>query len=231
MKNFLTSYLREILAVGIVGVIIVSTFLLGSGFLRPTSAVAGASQNVSGWGWSDNIGWISFNSSSGGGPDHGVNIDMGTGDFSGYAWSDNIGWISFNPADLGGCPSAPCKANVNIGTGAVTGWARALTYGPGAGWISFSSAASGNTTINILNGAFGGWAWSDDFGWIDMSKVVGPTLFAPVAPAIIINAISPVSWGAPSTITWSTTGTAPITCTAAGGSAGWTANGNSVSGG
>lgn len=85
---------------------------------------AGVGDNVSGWAWSGNIGWISFNSTNcdpeGDGVDnatqkgkdcldaivgpgtgltnnYGVNIDSNTGVFSGYAWSNNIGWIYLAP--------------------------------------------------------------------------------------------------------------------------------------
>ena len=75
---------------------------------------AGTGDNVSGFAWSENIGWISFNSfdcdtdedgfydgtpvgcpASGAVENYGVTIDQTTGNFSGYAWSENIGWISF----------------------------------------------------------------------------------------------------------------------------------------
>lgn len=78
--------------------------------------------NVSGWAWSENIGWISFNDidcdvnhngtyqgTDEGAPDqcpssgtvihYGVKIAFDTGDFSGYAWSENVGWIKFGPFD------------------------------------------------------------------------------------------------------------------------------------
>jgi hypothetical protein len=77
--------------------------------------------NLSGFAWSSNIGWISFNVSdcdtdgdgtyegasenggaapaecptSGTAHDYGVNIDKTTGNLSGYAWSENVGWVSF----------------------------------------------------------------------------------------------------------------------------------------
>ncbi len=77
--------------------------------------------NVSGFAWSENIGWISFNSSDcdtngngifddsvAGCPDssvdfydYGVNIDNFTGNFSGYVWSSNVGWISFKEDGTG----------------------------------------------------------------------------------------------------------------------------------
>ncbi|MDO8585251.1 MAG: hypothetical protein Q7R85_04020 [bacterium] len=56
--------------------------------------------NLSGWAWSDAIGWISFwcgNVSPGDcqSSNYQVTID-GAGDFHGWAWNDAIGWISFN---------------------------------------------------------------------------------------------------------------------------------------
>ena len=65
-------------------------------------AKAGVSQNISGWAWGDNFGWISFNctdTDTCGSVNYGVNTAI-NGDMSGYAWSDNIGWISFNSSDL-----------------------------------------------------------------------------------------------------------------------------------
>ncbi|MDD5099072.1 MAG: hypothetical protein PHP35_01905 [Candidatus Colwellbacteria bacterium] len=62
--------------------------------------------NLSGWAWSDDIGWISFdchNPETGGtSPDYScvqslyqVKIDD-QGNFYGWAWNDTVGWISFN---------------------------------------------------------------------------------------------------------------------------------------
>ncbi len=112
---------------------------------------AGSAENVSGFAWSETIGWISFNSSNcdsdnNGTTDtgnfaqcptglsvssYGVNIDTGNGNLSGQAWSDTVGWISFDESDLSGCPQSPCKAKVSspgqIGKSDVDieGWARA----------------------------------------------------------------------------------------------------------
>ena len=86
-------------------------------------------QTLSGWAWSDNIGWISFS-----GPLYNVAVNSGTGEFSGYAWSDNIGWISFNATDVSGCPSGSCAPNLNMATGIVTGWARACAGTNNGNW-------------------------------------------------------------------------------------------------
>ncbi len=84
---------------------------------------AGTGENISGFAWNSNIGWISFNTidcdtnendaydAGDTGPagcpavgtpffNYGVNINPTTGNFSGYAWSNNIGWISFVETDL-----------------------------------------------------------------------------------------------------------------------------------
>jgi hypothetical protein len=116
---------------------------------------------VSGYAWSENIGWISFSGSN-----YGVNIDD-SGNFSGYAWSENIGWISFNPSELAGCPSGTCQAQVNLLNGDVSGWARALSYGGGwDGWIRLRGTNYG-VSINTDTGEFSGYAWSDMVaGWI-----------------------------------------------------------------
>ena len=61
---------------------------------------AGSEHNLSGWAWSENIGWISFNSTTGGGGvNYGVTV-ASNGRLSGYAWSENIGWITFNQVDV-----------------------------------------------------------------------------------------------------------------------------------
>jgi len=133
-------------------------FLIIFGFLifnfRKTEKVeAGSGDNVYGWAWSENIGWISFNrincDANNDGlsdgipagcpvagtsiPNYGVNIDSVTGNFSGYAWSENIGWIRFNPpGPYPNCPVTTCPdgspnypARLNLTTRKITGWARA----------------------------------------------------------------------------------------------------------
>jgi hypothetical protein len=107
--------------------------------------------NVSGYAWSENIGWISFSceneSEIGQGVDYGVDIDR-EGDFSGYAWSENIGWVSFNQDDLIDCPDSPCQAVVDLESGDVSGWARALSHGDGwDGWIELRGTGS-ETILN-----------------------------------------------------------------------------------
>ena len=178
-------------------------------FCPAKDAKAGILDNVSGWAWSENIGWVDLNSincdSNGNGvtdavnysqcpigqtvSDYGVNINQ-DGILSGYAWSENIGWISFNQGDLTGCPSSPCQTSINE-SGKVSGWAKVLSYGGGwDGWIKFAgnganwngSTCTGTNNYNNTNrcnwgvkvndstGAFSGFAWSDMVvGWVSFN--------------------------------------------------------------
>ena len=133
---------------------------------------AGGEHNVSGWAWSDNIGWISFNNTTDGSSvNYGVNIDGSTGLFSGYAWSDNIGWISFNETELTGCPSGTCRAELSFSTNEVSGWAKVLNTVAGwDGWISLRGTNYG-VSLNDTTNELEGWAWSDDFGWISFNHL------------------------------------------------------------
>ncbi len=67
--------------------------------------------NLSGWAWNENIGWISFASTS---PvSYSVYFD-GAGDFHGWAWNDIIGWISFNSLEGGGSVSYKVKTSATF---------------------------------------------------------------------------------------------------------------------
>jgi len=155
----------------IIGVLVLSVvvgYLFFGGVISFRDAVAEDNDNVSGFAWSENIGWISLNCRNQelGEPrcsdsNYGINIED-TGDFSGYAWSENIGWINFAPS--GPYPQNP-QNSVKVDTidGTLSGWARALSYGSGwDGWIKIYSAS-----VNTTTGVFTGWAWgSDVVGWI-----------------------------------------------------------------
>lgn len=182
----------------------------------PTKVVmAGSVDNLSGWAWGENIGWISFNctnTSSCATVDYGVNVDISTGDFSGKAWSENIGWVSFEGSDTSGCLLVPCQANVNLATGVVNGWARACAGTvngdcTGAdrtdgwdGWIQLSDAWANGVSFNTTSNEFSGYAWgSDVVGWIDFSPVFagnssfGVTFTRPNTPPLTPDISGPVT--------------------------------------
>jgi len=149
----------------------IGLFLLGLIlFVFPPHALSAGGTPLTGYGWSDNIGWISFNcsnTSSCGTSDYGFVVDPG-GNMSGYAWSDNIGWISANNADTAGCPTAPCSAKISPADGSMSGWLKAIGNGGGwDGWISLSGPGYG--PILGSGGTFSGYAWgSTVVGWVDL---------------------------------------------------------------
>lgn len=187
--------------------ILIFIFVIGSWLDKQDSSIlpvqAGATQNATGWAWSDTIGWISFNSRNCDAdwdgfsdgidpncpiagtviPDYGVNVDFATGAVTGYAWSENIGWIDFSPA--GPYPSAPNDSVVmNLGNWRLSGWARALSNGAGwDGWIKmargpgdggpFYTVEINNSTGEFESSAWGGDDGVDVIGWISFNCNTG----------------------------------------------------------
>lgn len=128
--------------------------------------------SLSGYAWSDNIGWVSLSGSG-----YGVSVDS-SDNLLGYAWSDNIGWIQFGGLDTGSMPSGSGtqKKNAQINGNSFKGWIRALSNGGGwDGWISLSGAGYG-VSQSPSTAALSGYAWgSDVVGWLDFSTAVGPS--------------------------------------------------------
>lgn len=150
-------------------VFLVVVFMKQGGFGQVEPAYGGAAQNVSGFAWSQTIGWISFNclDSSPGGTysecataDYGVNIDQATGNLSGYAWSESIGYISFDAPDGGITCTSPC-AKLNAiaadGTRSLTGWIRACSV--------FAVGCSGALKPAVDLGGWDGWIKLSDPLW------------------------------------------------------------------
>lgn len=94
----------------------------------------GGSGSLSGCGWNDNVGWVSFWCGDGNCDGSGledassicatsnyrVNVDA-NGLFQGYAWNDVEGWISFNCGNTGGCGSSNYKVETTWRPGRKTG--------------------------------------------------------------------------------------------------------------
>ena len=188
-KNF-KEIAKKYLVVGFVLAILIALGFVLDRFFPARPIQSASTDNVSGWTWSETIGWISFNCTNTGTcgtSNYGVNVNPTSGDFSGYAWSENIGWISFNRADTDNPPAAPYNsgsgpiANLNFGSKKVRGWARALANGGGwDGWIKLGDdsgtwPAGGNQVyIQTLSGPdeLRGWAWgSDVVGWLSFNCI------------------------------------------------------------
>lgn len=132
---------------------------------------------LTGYAWSDTIGWISLNcsnTSSCGTSNYAVSVAT-NGDLTGYAWSDNIGWIQFGNLSIGAMPSGSgtTATNANFSNGAMSGWIRALSA-DSLGWDGWISLKGSGYGVITTNGVFGGYAWgSDVVGWIDFSPALG----------------------------------------------------------
>src|SRR3989344_6082549 len=108
--------------------------------------------NLSGWGWNDAIGWISFYcgnivgacSSS----NYRVLIDPTNGDFSGYAWNEVIGWISFNCTNHDENPSPPPTC-ITSTYKVKTNWFATSTTGYVFSSV-FNTGVSGGAQINSV---------------------------------------------------------------------------------
>ncbi len=141
---------------------------------------ANSNDLLSGYAWSENVGWVSFNCTDEGtcsSSDYGVDFSEADGDMSGYAWSENVGWITFNRGDAGNPPAAPFNdgsesdpiAQVDLDTYELSGWCRALSYGDGwDGWVSLSTTTSDyGIAKSSENQEFEGYAWGDEvIGWL-----------------------------------------------------------------
>ncbi|MBI2100533.1 MAG: hypothetical protein HYT47_00715 [Candidatus Vogelbacteria bacterium] len=169
--------------------IIFSTLIFPGLFSPPIVEGEGGgrgSRSLSGYAWSSNIGWISFEGSN---PDYGVTLS-GADATRDFAWSSNIGWISFE-SDTGTPPSG--NAGVSLIGDKLVGWARACSVYPAGtcagdalrpdsergGWDGWIKLGDQTTDCDSdPNGRFGaclnasnqldGFAWGADVvGWID----------------------------------------------------------------
>jgi len=153
-------------------------------FLNPPTATSQTSSApITGWAWSDTVGWVDFNCSNRGtcgSVNFGVIVNA-NGTLSGHAWSENVGWISANSSDLSGCPQSPCTARFQ--NGQLLGWMRALSGGSAqsGGWDGFIALSDTNTGDGITygvsadqDGDFSGYAWgSTVMGWLGFSTSYG----------------------------------------------------------
>lgn len=198
-------------------------------FNLTTRSQASSDDKVYGWGWSENIGWISFNncpppgfipSDCRPGADYGVTYDNG-GNISGYAWSENIGWIKFG--GLSGMPGAGSNAKISV-NGSVTefsGFARACAGTVDGkcstmadslegwdGWILLDGAKFNTYNGNAIMPSYS-WG-SDVIGWIDFKYVKVKPAPLELASAEISG---PTCVTSPTVeLTWSSSGIKPNGC-------------------
>jgi len=160
---------------------------------------ADTTDNVYGWAWSENIGWVSFNcvqsfcsgnrtiscnsdlDCTGSGTcefdsldcltsNYGVDYNEADGKLSGYAWSDNIGWLYFGQ-NGSGFPAGGTSQWAKESGGNLEGWAQITNMNP-EGWLQMDHGKANPVTIS--NYEFSGWAWNENddgtgVGWLSFN--------------------------------------------------------------
>lgn len=165
-------HMRSTRLLAVAGLLVL--ILAGISLLFPRLALSQPSgTQMTGYLWSDNVGWIDLNCANQGdcSPSFGISV-ASDGTLSGYAWSELVGWVSANASDLAGCPSGTCRAV--LGTTALTGWLRIIAGGTAesGGWDGFISLAGASPAYGVTynSGVFAGYAWGDtNVGWVDFS--------------------------------------------------------------
>lgn len=106
------------------------------------------SGRLSGWGWNDSVGWLSFCGGAStadcpGSEIYRVTIEPRTATQSamyGYAWNDLLGWISFNCSDPGFCDDYNYKVVTSWTPTSTQGWLESTTFDTGmAKGVQFNS--------------------------------------------------------------------------------------------
>lgn len=218
MRAHHKKHLITLTGLSIIAFLIVSTGLVYKDLSHPSVTRASAGASLTGWAWSDTIGWISF-SGSNANSSWSVTEDV-NGDLAGYAWSDNAGWIKFAT----GCPvGAAGQCNSRYTINGLEGWIRicagtanALCTGPDNtngldGWISLSSNNDHDfTTAGVQQSSFNygykqngpassNYAWGDgNTGWIDFNQ----TIYTEPNMSSSTCSVSPASSQANQTVTW-----------------------------
>jgi len=147
--------------------------------------VAAEIDSVDKYAWSENSGWLNFNS-------HYGTTQVFEDHLEGYAWAENIGWIRLGSHTGGG---AYHYSNTSVGdwgvNQAVTGKLSGYAWSENAGWINFG-AANTQLTLSTDTGALEGYAWGENIGWIHFNQsvpaykvriVLGPYVVSTAAPA------------------------------------------------
>lgn len=165
-----------------------ATALIAVFVMSPQESISQSGTPITGYVWSDTVGWISLhcsNHGSCGTSNYGLVIAT-DGAISGYAWSENIGWISANSSDLVGCPSSPCTARMNELS--MEGWLKALAANntESGGWDGFISLSGASYGPTLSNGILSGYAWGDaNIGWMDFDAGASPAVTVWLPPCAL----------------------------------------------
>lgn len=201
---------------------------LFQGFIPSSPRALAAVDELRGWAWSSNIGWVSMNCADRGvcgSSSYRVLVSLSTGGLSGYAWSSNVGWIHFSPAAP--YPTAGPNWSARIynpvaASSSLSGWARALSYNVGNGgwdgWINMRGAAGCGPFggVCVSGSQFSGFAWGGDVvGWLNFDGVTrrgGPPPACPIFTADPSTIIVGPSGSGVTTLSWQCVNVDPGSC-------------------
>lgn len=198
-------HVRATLAFAVIGALLAVTYLLNPNFFKALRAESAMVNNVSGWAWGENVGWMSFNSVDCDSDNDGF-VDVFCGGVTNPGGVPNNG-SNIPVKDYGVSVDVSTKAT-SSGVGAITGNAWSETIG----WVSFDQAdlagcpsAPCLAQVNWANGVVTGWAralvsigqqsggWD---GWIKLSDETGTlALWAGSGVKISANKFSGYAWG------------------------------------
>jgi hypothetical protein len=205
-QNTISKYLPGVWVLVLLAVVAVCfTLAPPKGLSLSPSTVHASGGALTGYAWSDNIGWISFSGTAADSSAYGVTVGSG-GTLTGYAWSDNIGWINFG--------ANSCGAQATMTAGALSGWAQApAATGGWDGCISLSGASPAYGVV-LSGTTFTGFGWgSDVVGWLSFSGTAtdgspyAVTYSGAGAPTCTLSvAPNPVATNSSITLNYTTTG-------------------------
>jgi hypothetical protein len=160
-------------------VLLAGLLLWASGAYSQTTATP-----ITGWAWSESVGWISLHCSTGGptdtnpaadicaDSDYGLTFET-DGTVTGWAWSDGGGWVKFG--GLSGFPTGGGTQAVDaqFDGNQLIGWARACAAtangdctgsthtesGGWDGWIYLGETDQGGGVVGTNDGLVTGYAW------------------------------------------------------------------------
>lgn len=209
-----------VILIAAVAFVILATVLLPNLDIRPLRAAEDDIMNdVEGYWWAPNGGWIDLNWDNVDSLD--VEIDKSTipnALFTGFAWGPNIGWISM--ADTSGGHQYQVRLRENVPLKGNGPWPiDNYAWGPNIGWVDFDaidawnhakcpkwkpddpqncqiSADEPQMKLDAADPAgedakMAGYAWSPNFGWIDLSFATVPGWRDTTAPVLEYFDVSP----------------------------------------
>ena len=125
--------------------------------------IAGSYSFAQDYSWSENTGWLNWNTSIGDGAGANYEIDA----ISGYIWGENVGWIHLGEGVP--VPQASLQTGEDYGVGVDNdGMLYGFAWGENIGWINFGPFAGTTYQPRFRRGRLHGYAWGENIGWVNL---------------------------------------------------------------